>query len=126
VALVALVTGPGVLQPFWEVRKPYQPTSDDWHPMISGVSRAVWIDVDRSHSRESSLDYAQRVLASHKNDIADVVKSLASYDSSVTMHVLNLLRAGGTDVRSAPIRDAFTTASANVVSGYSVFNSQLH
>ena len=43
-ALVAVATGPGVLLPFWEVRKPYQPTSDEWKPRVVGVSSAVWFD----------------------------------------------------------------------------------
>jgi hypothetical protein len=55
-ALVAVATGPGVQQPFWEVRKPYQPTSDEWTPMVLGVSRAVWIDADKSGTREAPLD----------------------------------------------------------------------
>ena len=42
-ALVAVATGPGLMQPFWEVRKPYQPTSDEWNPIVLGISQAVWI-----------------------------------------------------------------------------------
>jgi hypothetical protein len=92
VALVALVTGPGVLQPFWEVRKPYQPTSDEWTPIIFGVSRAVWLDGDNSKSKESPLDYARRLLALHKSDVAALAQDLGHYDASVTMHVMNLLK----------------------------------
>jgi hypothetical protein len=44
--LVAVVTGPGVLRPFWEVRKPYQPMSRDWTPRVIGVSQALRVERD--------------------------------------------------------------------------------
>jgi hypothetical protein len=90
-ALVAVATGPGVQQPFWEVRKPYQPTSDEWTPMVLGVSRAVWIDVDSSGTREAPLDYARRLVDKHGRDMDALVGALSQYDKSVAMHVLHLL-----------------------------------
>jgi hypothetical protein len=39
--VVAVATGPGVLQPFWEVRKPYQPTSKIWTPKVAGISNPI-------------------------------------------------------------------------------------
>jgi hypothetical protein len=42
-SLVAVATGPGVMEPFWEVRKPYQPMSDEWRPMVLGISRALFV-----------------------------------------------------------------------------------
>jgi hypothetical protein len=44
--VVAVVTGPGIRRPFWEVRKPYQPSSRDWNPQVIGVSRAIHVAPD--------------------------------------------------------------------------------
>jgi hypothetical protein len=100
VALVAVATGPAVLEPFWEVRKPYQPRSPDWNPIVLGVSRALWIDSDRNLLREAPLQVAAKLV---KNlPLADVVSELAKYDAAVAKHAANLL---GLDDRQ--VRDAF-------------------
>jgi hypothetical protein len=94
-ALVAVATGPGVMEPFWEVRKPYQPTSLDWTPIVLGVSSAIWIDGDKDGKRTSPREYARTA-----ND-------LTSFDDSVAAHALDLLRERGVDLRSPEVRMRF-------------------
>lgn len=91
-ALVAVATGPGVLQPFWEVRKPYQPVSDEWNPIVLGVSSAVWLDGDGDGSRTAPLVYAQRLVAEHRKDRPALMKALSGFDASVTQHALEILQ----------------------------------
>jgi hypothetical protein len=98
-ALVAVATGPGILQPFWEVRKPYQPTSLDWTPMVLGVSRAAWIDADGNGKREAPLDIARSLAG--KTSLPEIVTQLAKYDASVTKHAANLLGPDRPEVKSA-------------------------
>jgi hypothetical protein len=81
--LVAVATGPGVLQPFWEVRKSYQPVSDEWKPMVMGVSQAVWLDRDGNGKRDAPLDYARALVARGAG--------ANGYDASVVAHVKRLL-----------------------------------
>ena len=59
--------------------------------MVLGVSRAVWIDVDKSGTREAPLDYARRLVGKHGRDMDALVGELSQYDKSVAMHVLHLL-----------------------------------
>jgi hypothetical protein len=104
-ALVAQATGPGVLLPVWEVRKPYQPTSDEWTPMLLAVSAAAWIDGDGDGARTAPRTYARRLIDQHGSDMAALVAALAKYDSSVTLHTLDLLRESNTPTPA--IRAAF-------------------
>jgi uncharacterized membrane-anchored protein YhcB (DUF1043 family) len=63
------------------------------------VSRALWIDIDGSGSREAPLDHARRLVDKHASDTAEIVKALSSYDQSVATHVLNLLRSSGRNIQ---------------------------
>ena len=79
VALVAVVTGPGVLQPFWEVRKPYQPMSDDWKPIVIGVSNALRVDADNDSAFSAPRIYAERLVGQAGNEsskLGDFTRSL--------------------------------------------------
>jgi hypothetical protein len=98
-ALVAVATGPGIGEPFWEVRKPYQPTSLDWTPMVLGVSRAIWIDADADGRIEAPLEIAKRLIA--KLTPAEVVARLADYDESVTKHAASLMGSDRPEVEAA-------------------------
>lgn len=91
-ALAAVATGPGVLQPFWEVRKPYQPLSKDWTPQVMGVSSAVWVDVDNDGTISAPRVYAQSIVQDSAGDFGRMIEKLAGYDRSVSLHALDLLR----------------------------------
>jgi hypothetical protein len=123
-ALVAVSTGPGVLLPFWEVRKPYQPTSDDWTPTVIGVSSAIWIDGDGDGRRSAPRQYAERIVKENGSDFERLVNVLSSYDASVSMHALDLLREQGIDIASAAVRDAFDRATSTR-EAYKLYSSEL-
>jgi hypothetical protein len=91
--LVAVASGPGVLRPFWEVRKPYQPVSKDWIPRVMGISRAVPVDVD-GNGFQSPRDYAATLLRG--NDLS----RLNAYDESVSVQVLSLAALHGQNPES--------------------------
>lgn len=93
--LLAVATGPGVMEPFWEVRKPYQPTSLDWTPMVLGVSSALWLDGDADGKHTSPREYAR------------TATDLDAFDDAVAAHALDILRDTGADLRSDDIRKRF-------------------
>jgi hypothetical protein len=124
-ALVAVATGPGVLQPFWEVRKPYQPTSDEWTPTVIGISGAIWIDADADGRRSAPLAYATRIVEENPNNIAELVKSLSNYDASVALHTLELLRMRGVAITTPEIRTAFSGAGASSKTAYELYIREL-
>jgi hypothetical protein len=94
-ALVAVATGPGVMEPFWEVRKPYQPTSLDWTPIVLGVSSAVWLDGDGDGKHTSPREYAR------------TATDLTRFDDAVAAQALDILRTTGYDLRSEDIHKKF-------------------
>jgi hypothetical protein len=46
VALVGIASGPGITGPFWELARPYQPTSRTWQPRVWGATNPIKIDGD--------------------------------------------------------------------------------
>jgi hypothetical protein len=110
-----------VLEPFWEVRKPYQPVSDEWSPMVLGVSRAVWVDVDDNGRRDAPLDYATRLVDKAGGSASALAAELAGYDAAVTKHALNVLRARGVALDGPEVRGAFASGSARVRDAYTEF-----
>jgi hypothetical protein len=115
VTLVAVATGPGVLRPFWEVRKPYQPVSKDWKPRVMGVSKALRLDVDGG-GYKSPFDYAGALLAQYKD--AELVRALGRYDASVTVQALTALALRGETIELPP------DAPPSVRTGHAVFTSE--
>jgi hypothetical protein len=115
-AIVAVASGPGVLEPSWEVRKPYQPTSDEWTPRVLGVSQAVWVDRDADGRITSPLAHAERLVA---GDATALPARLAGFDRSVTMHVLDLLRSRGS--LDSTVKSAFESSSGAVREGYTMY-----
>jgi len=107
------------------VRKPYQPTSDQWTPMVIGISSAVWIDTDADGSRSAPLAYATRLVEENLNNIAELVRSLSNYDASVALHTLELLRMRGAVVTTPEIRAAFSDAAASSKTAYEVYVREL-
>ena len=94
-ALVAVATGPGVLQPFWAVRKPYQPTSDEFQPIVVGISSALWTDADGDGTRTSPHAYAERLVEQHGRNAEELRKHLLDFDIAVKQHVIEMQLPGG-------------------------------
>ncbi|MBI3278954.1 MAG: CehA/McbA family metallohydrolase [Acidobacteria bacterium] len=92
--VVAVASGPGVRRPFWEVRKPYQPTGTSWNPRVIGISKAIRVDVD-GHGFQSARDYAVRLVEKHGAPTSRLTDDLKAYDDSVVIQVLTLLASSG-------------------------------
>jgi hypothetical protein len=123
-ALVAVATGPGVLLPFWEVRKPYQPTSHEWNPRVVGVSAAVQVDGDGDGSRSAPRQYAERIVKESSSDLPRLVEVLSHYDSSVSLHALDLMRNQGVTLENPELRAAFDRATSTR-EAYKLYASEL-
>jgi hypothetical protein len=62
VHLVVIATGPGVTEPFWEIPRPYQPSSKTFTPRVIGSTNPIWIDADGSGRFESAYEIAKRLI----------------------------------------------------------------
>ena len=86
--LVALATGPGITQNYWQCAKPYQPTSTHITPYILGSTGAIFIDADANNKFDSAHDYAQQILDSNK----PLATELKNYDATIAAQLASILR----------------------------------
>jgi hypothetical protein len=102
--LVAVATGPGINGLYWPTAKPYQPMSPDWQPYSLAVAGPIWLDGDGDGRRSTPRDYAQRLVAEARGDVAGVSELLAHYDAATAAQAAHLLRLAGKSIEG---RDVF-------------------
>ncbi|MCP5540468.1 MAG: CehA/McbA family metallohydrolase [Akkermansiaceae bacterium] len=88
--LVAVATGPGVTGPFWEMPRPYQPSSPDFNPRVIGATNPVWIDGDRDGVFSAARPTAQRLTEEAGADGAKWLAALAETDEAVAIQAAEL------------------------------------
>lgn len=87
VHLVAIATGPGVKEPFWEIPRPYQATSKTFTPRVIGSTNPIWIDADDNHQFSSAFAIAQLLLRKSGGDRTKAKAMLADYDEAVAVQL---------------------------------------
>ncbi|KAA0992637.1 CehA/McbA family metallohydrolase [Dyadobacter aurulentus] len=121
VHLVAIAEGPGEVGPFWQIAKPYQPTSTTWIKKVMGSSGAVFVDADRDKSWSSAHTYAERLIRESKEDIALLVKKLAAFDEAVAIQAAAIWQEKGHSVESLVNENILKSASVSTKSGFRTF-----
>jgi len=86
--LVALATGPGISENYWQCAKPYQPTSTHITPYVLGSTGAIFIDADNNNQFDSAFDYAQKLIDSEK----PLATELKNYDASIASQLASILQ----------------------------------
>jgi hypothetical protein len=84
---VAIATGPGVTEPFWEIPRPYQASSKVFTPRVIGATNPVWIDGDDDGRFESAFAIAQELVVRFGNDLIKLRETLARHDAAVGIQV---------------------------------------
>ena len=93
VHLVAIATGPGVVEPFWEIPRPYQASSKTFIPRVMGSTNPIWLDADGNGRFQSAHEYARSLLAKHGGDSLKLQAALLQYDQAVAVQVASLAGA---------------------------------
>jgi len=117
VHLSAIATGPGVLELYWPIAKPYQPTSPVAETRVIGLTGAVWLDGDGDGKRTSARGYAERLVREAEGDWRKVLASLGNYDEATAAQAAGLLRARGVSIEEEQFREAARTAGPHVLRG---------
>ena len=125
VFLVAIAEGPGQTPPFWQIPKPYQRTSPDWHPKIIGASGAVWIDGDKDGKKTSAFDYANKIISVAKNNLEKIIAELANYDEAVSTQVAAILYKRGISLATEKLKKLLMDATPVVKRGFKAFTDEL-
>ena len=90
VHLVAIATGPGVKEPFWEIPRPYQATSKTFTSRVIGSTNPTWIDADGDHKFSSAFAIAESILRKAGGDRVKARAMLADYDEAVAVQLESL------------------------------------
>jgi hypothetical protein len=90
VHLVAIATGPGITEPFWEIPRPYQPSSKTFIPKVIGSTNPVWIDADDDGQFHSAYAIAQALVHREGGDGVKLKELLKGYDEAVRTQVQSL------------------------------------
>ena len=96
--VTAVATGKGVTTPYWPMAKPYDADSPVFQPRTFSCTGAIRIDADADGKFSSPVDYADRLIVQHGEDLAAITKSLQDHHISVSHQVASRLRAAGTDL----------------------------
>ncbi|MFN0077967.1 MAG: CehA/McbA family metallohydrolase [Prosthecobacter sp.] len=91
VHLVAIATGPGVTEPFWEIPRPYQPSSKIFTPRVIGSTNPIWIDADGDGKFQSAFAIAQALIHRFGSDQDKLRDALKKHDEAVAIQVESLL-----------------------------------
>lgn len=91
VHLVAIATGPGVREAFWEIPRPYQPASKIFTPRVIGSTNPVWLDADNDGRFSSAFDIAQRLVKMGKRDAVMIKEAANDCDDAVKSQIESLL-----------------------------------
>jgi hypothetical protein len=118
--LVAVALGPGVRDLSWPIAKPYQPTSPVVNSLVIGVSGAVWLDHDGDGKPTSAFATAERLWRESKNDVSQLVRSLADTDEAIAAQSASILRARGVDLNAA-MRAAAEQGAAHVTRDFEAY-----
>lgn len=94
VHLVAVATGPGVTAPYWEISRPYQPSSKVFTPRVIGSTNPVWVDADGDGKFSSARALARTLVDGAAGDRAKVARLVEAggFDAAVQAQVADLVR----------------------------------
>lgn len=90
VHLVAIATGPGVKEPFWEIPRPYQPSSKTFVSRVIGSTNPIRIDADNDGRFLSAFAIAKGLVQRFGNDEAKLKEAVKGYDQAVATQLESL------------------------------------
>ena len=91
VHLVVIATGPGIKEPFWEIPRPYQPSSKTFVPRVVGSTNPIWLDADGDGRFDSAFAIARRLIQENGGDRDKLRAALKHCDQSVAVQVESLM-----------------------------------
>jgi hypothetical protein len=91
VHLVVIATGPGVTEPFWEIPRPYQPSSKAFVSRVIGSTNPIWLDADGDGRFEPAFAIARRLMQESGGDGVKLKDALKHCDEAVAVQVESVM-----------------------------------
>jgi len=123
--LVAIASGPTVTAPFWQIPKPYQPSSRVWEPRVIGATNPIWVDGDGDGKFTAPRAYAKDIIARVGTEPTKLIPELAKFDEAVATQAASLCQAAGREVRSTQFEEALKKALPHVRRGFAAYATTL-
>ncbi|MEW6303094.1 MAG: CehA/McbA family metallohydrolase [Verrucomicrobiota bacterium] len=123
--LVVVATGPGVTAPYWEIPRPYQPTTNVFNPRIIGATNPIWLDGDGDGKFTAPRQYAQQLVKQHGMEPTKLLPALSQYDQAIATQVAALCHVAGKDIRSDEFARHLKTAVEPVQKGFAAYAETL-
>ena len=102
--LIAIATGPGITEPFWESPRPYVPTSPKHEPRLQGATNPIFIDGDGDGKYTAPRQQAEQLLVKHPKNLDALFGALAGFDAAVAAQLAALLHQAGHDLQSPKLK----------------------
>ena len=123
--LIAIATGPGITEPFWESPRPYVPTSLKHEPRVQGTTNPIFIDGDGDGKYTAPRQQAEQLLVKHPKNFDALFGALAGYDTAVAAQLAAQLHQTGHKLRGMKLQ-GYWSKNQTVKAGFKAFlNTQL-
>jgi hypothetical protein len=116
--LIALASGPPILEPYWALARPYQPSSPVWNPRVIGATNPIWVDGDGDGQFTPARGYAQKLFKEAGADRARLLSALAAYDEAVAVQAASFCHSANVDLRAPEWKAALQQAAPQVQKGF--------
>ncbi len=84
----------------------------------AGSAQRVASRVAQARRSHGGVAYAEALVAQHGNDASALTRALGTFDTSVTLHVVNLMRKNVVDLAGPAVNSAFQAAASHVQQAY--------
>lgn len=118
VYLVALATGPGVSEDYWEIPRPYQRRMLEWTPRVIASTNPVWVDGDGDGHYTSPRGYAQKLWDRHGSNVGELLNALEGYDRATIEQAAEICAENGLELRKNSFQTRIKTSSGKVKEGF--------
>ena len=122
---IAIATGPGITEPFWESPRPYVPTSLKHDPRVQGATNPIFIDGDGDGKYTAPRQQAELLFKKHPKNLGALFKALAGYDAAVAAQLTALLHRAGYDPRQQKIQGPLGPLPARIKQGIADYISTI-
>ena len=110
--LIAIATGPGITEPFWESPRPYVPTSRKHEPRVQGATNPIFLDGDGDGTYTSPRLQAEQMFTKYSKDLSSLFSTLSSKDSAIAAQLASVMHRSGLKLNLPSIRKHWAANSS--------------
>ena len=110
--LIAIATGPGITEPFWESPRPYVPTSRKHEPRVQGATNPIFLDGDGDGKYAPPRLQAEQMFTKYSKDLSSLFSTLSSKDSAIAAQLASVMHRSGLKLNLPSIRKHWAANSS--------------